>query len=104
MNAKIASNLVLDIIPSRKEVIDDRFWKQEAWELVEDETAESAGSQLGKDDMGKMDIKLKENESRYVVSLRWKSQFSNEGLDSHYELSRKSLNSLLVCQIPRSGT
>ena len=104
MYANTASNLVLDIIPSRKEVTDenqeikdslDKFWKQEACGLLEDETEETARSQQGKDDNEKMDIQFNEKDSRYEVSLPWKSPFSNEGQDSHYELSKKRLNSLL---------
>ena len=102
MYANIASNLDLDIIPSRKEVTDenqeikdslDKVWKQEACGLLEDETARS---QRGKDDNGKMDIQFNEKDSRYEVSLPRNSPFSNEGQESHYALSKKRLNSLLV--------
>ena len=99
----VASNLVLDIIPSRQEIVDesqeitdslDRFWKQESCGLVEDEITENARNQETENDAWKMDIKFKERDSKYEVSLPWKFQFSDERLDSHYELSKKRLHLL----------
>ncbi|XP_065061333.1 uncharacterized protein LOC135688421 [Rhopilema esculentum] len=91
-NNVIKSNLVLDIIPSREEIVDesreiveslDRFWKHESMGIANDE-------QPGK--CAPTEIMFKENQ-RYEVGLPWKDNIDKE-LETNYDLSKRRLLSL----------
>ncbi len=101
----VNSTLVLDFLPGRNEVLEEqreiteslnKFWKQEACGLTDNESKEGCKDQEEKEAFSEMKITFNEKDSRYEVSLPWKSQFSNADLDSHYELSRNRLNSLYL--------
>ena len=81
----INSNLVLDILPSREEVVDqtneiissvDRFWKHEAMGIESNESVEN---------LHQLDIKFKEKDQRYEVCLPWKND-SEGKCESNYQL------------------
>ena len=89
----INSNLVLDILPSREEVVDqtneiissvDRFWKHEAMEIESNESMETPNQ---------LYIKFKEKDQRYEVCLPWKNDFEGK-CESNYQLCKSRLFSL----------
>ena len=89
----INSNLVLDILPSREEVLDptkeivssvDRFWKHEAMGIESSESAEK---------VSQLEVKFKEKDQRYEVCLPWKNDVDGEW-ESIYELCKSRLFSL----------
>ena len=91
-NSVINTNLVLDILPSREEVVDesreiveslDHFWKHESMGIANEE-------QTGK--YAPLEIAFKENQ-RYEVGLPWKDNISDE-LGTNYDLSKRRLLSL----------
>ena len=86
-NNVINTNLALDILPSREEVVDesreigeslDRFWKHESMGIVNED-------QSGK--YASVEIVFKENQ-RYEVGLPWKGNISDE-LETNYDLSKR---------------
>ena len=86
-NNVINNNLVLDILPSREEVVDesreiveslDRFWKHESMGIANDEQPSKYAP---------MEIAFKENQ-RYEVGLPWKDNISDE-LETNYDLSKR---------------
>ena len=91
-NNVINNNLVLDILPSREEVVDesreiveslDRFWKHESMGIANDEQPSKYSP---------IEIAFKENQ-RYEVGLPWKDNISDE-LETNYDLSKRRLLSL----------
>ena len=89
----INSNLVLDILPSREEVLDptkeivssvDRFWKHEAMGIESSESAEK---------VSQLEVKFKEKDQRYEVCLPWKNDVDGKW-ESNYELCKSRLFSL----------
>ena len=91
-NNVIATNLVLDILPSREEVVHEsrdiveplnRFWKHESMGIANEE-------QAGK--YTPLEIAFKENH-RYEIGLPWKDNISDE-LEMNYDLSKRQLLSL----------
>ena len=91
-NNVIKSNLVLDVIPSREEIVDesreiveslDRFWKHESMGIANDEQPRKCAL---------IEIMFKENQ-RYEVCLPWKDNIDNE-LETNYDLSKMRLLSL----------
>ncbi len=100
--ASVISNLAIDILPSRTDIIDekkeileslDTFWKHESCGLIEEETG--VRSQEGENDkIGETKIRFNETDSRYQVSLPFKGELKNLNLDSHYDLCKSRLYSL----------
>eukprot|EP00794_Sanderia_malayensis_P015495 gene15495-biopygen11959 len=99
----VSSHVVLDIIPSSSEVVDEnqeiveslnKFWNQEACGLTQDVIPNAAGQPKGEEQLPGMQIQFNKDDSRYEVSLPWKSQFEDKQFDNQYELSKSRLNSL----------
>ena len=74
----INSNLVLDILPSRVEILDqaneivssvDRIWKHEAMGIESNESMETPHQ---------LEIKFEEKNQRYEVCLPWKNDFEGK--------------------------
>ena len=92
------SNLVLDIFPSRDEVVDENieivetlktFWQHENSGLLKDGDEKL----MAETDSFKTDIRFIDCKGRYQVSLPWKNDIS-EPLSSHFELCKGRLLSL----------
>eukprot|EP00794_Sanderia_malayensis_P006304 gene6304-biopygen5218 len=99
----VSSHVVLDVIPSSSEVVDEnqeiveslnKFWNQEACGLTQDEIPNAAGQPKSEEQLPGMQIQFNKDDSRYEVSLPWKSQFEDKQFDNQYELSKSRLNSL----------
>eukprot|EP00794_Sanderia_malayensis_P021467 gene21467-biopygen1183 len=99
----VSSHVVLDVIPSSSEVVDEnqeivkslnKFWNQEACGLTQDEIPNAAGQPKSEEQLPGMQIQFNKDDSRYEVSLSWKSQFEDKQFDNQYELSKSRLNSL----------
>ena len=95
-NSRIVSNLVLDIIPSRREVFHEskeitdsleNFWKHESLGLIEDkQTTDEVSKSTNL-------VEYDDKQGRYEVSLPWKDEVF-EPLHSNYDMCKNRLNSL----------
>ncbi len=97
-SSNIVSNLVLDIVPSREEVINESkeitdslqtFWKHESLGL----TGEAEASAVNEQGRKQTVIEFKEKEKRYEVSLPYKEE-KFEPLSSDLQMCTNRLNSL----------
>ena len=93
INDVVNTNLVLDILPCREEVIDesreivdalDKFWKHEDMGVGHIETPKNEST---------MNIEYDSNNERYQVILPWKDNIHEE-LNSNYEMCKTRLFSL----------
>jgi len=93
INDVVNTNLVLDILPCREEVIDesreivdalDKFWKHEDMGVGHEETPKNEKT---------MNIEYDNHNERYQVSLPWKGNIHDE-LSTNYEMCKTRLFSL----------
>ena len=101
----INSNLAIDILPSREEIINDsveiveslkKFWQHENTGLINDNDENSEGQDTDRgmeSHDSKTNVHFMENTGRYQVSLPWKDDIVDP-LSSHFELCKGRLLSL----------